>query len=108
MAEVAPVSNTRAAGVSKLLENIYRAVDIAVSTELKLTFGHMGIDVWGVIEASKTKPFGCGQSYSSAIFKVRPSHIVLGPIVLGGTGQTGVWGRRRRGKKTALDVFHTP
>ena len=48
----------RVAEASKLLENIYRAVNIALVNELKVTFDHMGIDVWEVIEAAKTKPFG--------------------------------------------------
>ena len=53
-----PVSSTRVAEASKLLENIYRAVNIALVNELKMTFDRMGIDVWEVIEAAKTKPFG--------------------------------------------------
>lgn len=53
-----PVSSTREAEASKLLENIYRAVNIALVNELKLLFDRMGIDVWEVIEAAKTKPFG--------------------------------------------------
>jgi len=53
-----PVSSTRVAEAAKLLENIYRAVNIALVNELKVLFDRMGIDVWEVIEASKTKPFG--------------------------------------------------
>ena len=53
-----PVSSTRTAEAAKLLENIYRAVNIALVNELKMLFEKMGIDVWEVIEASKTKPFG--------------------------------------------------
>ncbi|MBI5682566.1 MAG: nucleotide sugar dehydrogenase [Deltaproteobacteria bacterium] len=53
-----PVSSTRTAEATKLLENIYRAVNIALVNELKMLFDRMGIDVWEVIEASKTKPFG--------------------------------------------------
>ncbi|NDY41872.1 nucleotide sugar dehydrogenase [Dissulfurirhabdus thermomarina] len=53
-----PVSSTRAAEAAKLLENIYRAVNIALVNELKVLFDRMGIDVWEVIEAAKTKPFG--------------------------------------------------
>lgn len=56
--QVVPVSSTRAAESSKLLENIYRCVNIALVNELKVTFETMGIDVFEVIEASKTKPFG--------------------------------------------------
>jgi UDP-N-acetyl-D-glucosamine dehydrogenase len=53
-----PVSSTRVAEASKLLENIYRSVNIALVNELKVCFDRMGIDVWEVIEAAKTKPFG--------------------------------------------------
>jgi UDP-N-acetyl-D-glucosamine dehydrogenase len=52
------VSSTKTAEAAKLLENIYRAVNIALVNELKLLFDRMGIDVWEVIEAAKTKPFG--------------------------------------------------
>jgi len=53
-----PVSSTRAAEATKLLENIYRAVNIAMVNELKMLFDRMNIDIWEVIEAAKTKPFG--------------------------------------------------
>lgn len=53
-----PVSSTRVAETTKLLENIYRAVNIALVNELKMLCDNMGMDVWEVIEASKTKPFG--------------------------------------------------
>lgn len=53
-----PVSSTKAAEATKLLENIYRAVNIAMVNELKMLFDRMDIDVWEVIEAAKTKPFG--------------------------------------------------
>ncbi|KAF0180524.1 MAG: wbpA [Nitrospirae bacterium] len=56
--KVVPVSSTRAAEATKLLENIYRAVNIAMVNELKMLFDRMDIDVWEVIEAAKTKPFG--------------------------------------------------
>jgi UDP-N-acetyl-D-glucosamine dehydrogenase len=56
--KVIPVSSTKAAEATKLLENIYRAVNIALVNELKVLFDRMGIDVWEVIEAAKTKPFG--------------------------------------------------
>ena len=55
---VIPVSSTQAAEMSKLLENIYRAVNIALVNELKMLCLRMGIDIFEVIEASKTKPFG--------------------------------------------------
>ena len=53
-----PVSGTRVAEAAKILENVYRAVNIALVNELKIAFDRMGIDVWEVIEAAKTKPFG--------------------------------------------------
>ncbi|MDE3057349.1 MAG: nucleotide sugar dehydrogenase [Bacteroidota bacterium] len=53
-----PVSSARAAESTKLVENIFRAVNIALVNELKMTFMKMGIDIWEVIEAAKTKPFG--------------------------------------------------
>jgi UDP-N-acetyl-D-glucosamine dehydrogenase len=55
---VVPVSSARVAESSKLLENIFRSVNIALVNELKTIFERMGIDVWEVIEAAKTKPFG--------------------------------------------------
>lgn len=56
--QTVPVSSTKAAEATKLLENIYRAVNIALVNEMKILFDRMGIDIWEVIEASKTKPFG--------------------------------------------------
>jgi UDP-N-acetyl-D-glucosamine dehydrogenase len=53
-----PVSTPAAAEMTKLLENIYRCVNIAMVNELKLLCLRMGIDIWEVIEAAKTKPFG--------------------------------------------------
>jgi UDP-N-acetyl-D-glucosamine dehydrogenase len=53
-----PVSSTRVAEATKLLENIYRSVNIALVNELKMLFDRMDINVWEVIEAAKTKPFG--------------------------------------------------
>jgi UDP-N-acetyl-D-glucosamine dehydrogenase len=55
---VIPVSSCRAAEATKLLENIFRGVNIALVNELKVVYGAMGIDVWEVINAAKTKPFG--------------------------------------------------
>src|SRR5208283_963573 len=53
-----PVSSARVAEATKLLENIYRAVNIALVNELKMLFDRMDIDIVEVIEAAKTKPFG--------------------------------------------------
>src|SRR5215472_13302294 len=58
VARVVPVSSTRAAEMAKLLENIFRCVNIALVNELKLLCLRMGVDVWEVIEAASTKPFG--------------------------------------------------
>jgi UDP-N-acetyl-D-glucosamine dehydrogenase len=57
-APVHPVSTPRSAEMSKLLENIFRSVNIALVNELALLAERMGIDFWEVIEAAKTKPFG--------------------------------------------------
>ncbi len=56
--KIVPVSSARVAEAAKLLENIYRSVNIALVNELKLLFERMGIDVWEVIDAAATKPFG--------------------------------------------------
>jgi len=53
-----PVSSCRVAEATKLLENIFRSVNIALVNELKLVYAAMGIDIWEVIEAARTKPFG--------------------------------------------------
>ena len=53
-----PVSSCRAAEATKLLENIFRGVNIALVNELKVVYAAMGIDVWEVIDAARTKPFG--------------------------------------------------
>jgi UDP-N-acetyl-D-glucosamine dehydrogenase len=58
VSRVVPVSSTRAAEATKLLENVYRCVNIAVVNELKRCFHHMGIDIFEVIDAASTKPFG--------------------------------------------------
>ena len=55
---VVPVSSAEVAEASKLLENVFRAVNIALVNELKVVLDRMGIDVWEVIEAASTKPFG--------------------------------------------------
>jgi UDP-N-acetyl-D-glucosamine dehydrogenase len=55
---VVPVSSAGAAEAVKLTENIFRSVNIALVNELKLVYDAMGIDVWEVIDAAATKPFG--------------------------------------------------
>lgn len=56
--KVIPVSSLEVAEACKILENTYRAVNIALVNELKMLYDRMGIDVWEVIDAAKTKPFG--------------------------------------------------
>jgi UDP-N-acetyl-D-glucosamine dehydrogenase len=56
--KLVPVSSCRVAEAAKLLENIFRGVNIALVNELKIVYAAMGIDIWEVIEAAKTKPFG--------------------------------------------------
>ena len=56
--KLVPVSSCRAAEATKLLENIFRSVNIALVNELKVVYAAMGIDIWEVIDAAKTKPFG--------------------------------------------------
>jgi UDP-N-acetyl-D-glucosamine dehydrogenase len=56
--KLVPVSSCRVAEATKLLENIFRSVNIALVNELKVVYGAMDIDIWEVIEAAKTKPFG--------------------------------------------------
>jgi UDP-N-acetyl-D-glucosamine dehydrogenase len=53
-----PVSSCRVAEATKLTENIFRSVNIALVNELKVVYSAMGIDIWDVVEAAKTKPFG--------------------------------------------------
>lgn len=55
---IVPVSSCRVAEATKLLENIFRSVNIALVNELKVVYEAMGIDIWEVIAAAKTKPFG--------------------------------------------------
>ncbi len=56
--ETVPVSTCRAAEATKLMENIFRCVNIALVNELKMVFSKMDINIWEVINAAKTKPFG--------------------------------------------------
>ena len=56
--QVIPVSTAEVAEAAKILENVYRSVNIALVNEMKLLLGAMGIDVWEVIAAAATKPFG--------------------------------------------------
>jgi len=75
---VVPVSGPSVAEMSKLLENIYRCVNIALVNELKQLCLRMGIDIHEVIDAAKTKPFGfqafiLGQGWADTAFPSIPS-----------------------------------
>ncbi len=61
--QIIPVSSCEIAEACKILENTYRAVNIALVNELKVMYDRMGIDVWEVIDAAKTKPFGFSAFY---------------------------------------------
>ena len=58
VSKVVPVSSTRAAEMAKLLENIFRCVNIALVNELKLLSLRMGLDIWEIIDSASSKPFG--------------------------------------------------
>jgi len=63
IARTVPVSSVEAAEAAKILENVYRCINIAMVNELKMVFDRMGIDVWEVIKAAGTKPFGFNAFY---------------------------------------------
>ncbi len=75
-----PVSSTRVAEATKLLENIFRSVNIALVNEMKMIFDRMGLDVWEVIQAASTKPFGFmpfypGPGYGGHCIPVDPFYL---------------------------------
>ncbi|OGD24087.1 MAG: UDP-N-acetyl-D-glucosamine dehydrogenase [Candidatus Aminicenantes bacterium RBG_13_63_10] len=75
-----PVSSTRVAESSKLLENIFRSINIALVNEMKMVFERLGIDIWEVIQASSTKPFGFmpfypGPGYGGHCIPVDPFYL---------------------------------
>lgn len=65
LASAHPVSSARAAEMTKILENTYRLINISAVNELALLCGKMGVDIWEVIEAAKTKPYGFQAFYPS-------------------------------------------
>jgi UDP-N-acetyl-D-glucosamine dehydrogenase len=69
---VVPVSSCEVAEACKLTENIYRAVNIALVNELKVIYSAMGIDVWEVLDAAATKPFGFGKKENKTFFTPGP------------------------------------
>jgi UDP-N-acetyl-D-glucosamine dehydrogenase len=75
-----PVSSTKAAEATKLLENIFRSVNIALVNELKMIFDRMDINIWEVIEAASSKPFGFmpfspGPGYGGHCIPVDPFYL---------------------------------
>ncbi len=75
-----PVSSTRVAEATKLLENIFRSVNIAMVNEMKMIFDRMGIDIWEVVAAASTKPFGFmpfypGPGYGGHCIPVDPFYL---------------------------------
>ena len=92
METVVPVSSPEIAEASKLLENIFRSVNIALVNELKVVFARMGIDVWEVIEAAKTKPFGFMAFYPGP--GLGGHCIPLDPFYMAWkAAETGTWAR---------------
>jgi len=75
-----PVSSPKVAEATKLMENIFRSVNIAMVNEMKMIFDRMGIDIWEVIEAASTKPFGFmtflpGPGYGGHCIPVDPFYL---------------------------------
>lgn len=77
---VVPVRSAEVAEAAKILENVFRSVNIALVNELKIVLDRMGIDVWEVIEAAKTKPFGFmpfypGSGYGGHCIPIDPFYL---------------------------------
>jgi UDP-N-acetyl-D-glucosamine dehydrogenase len=75
-----PVSSTKVAEATKIMENVFRSVNIAMVNEMKMIFDRMGIDVWEVIQAASTKPFGFmpffpGPGYGGHCIPVDPFYL---------------------------------
>lgn len=86
------VSSARVAEATKLLENIFRAVNIALVNEMKIILDEMGIDIWEVIEAAKTKPFGFMPFYPGP--GIGGHCIPLDPFYLSWkAAEHGIWAR---------------
>lgn len=79
-AKVMPLSSAEAAEMTKILENTFRLINISMINELSLLCGKMGIDIWEVIEAAKTKPYGFTPFYPSP--KIGGHCIPLDPFYL--------------------------
>ena len=75
------LNSTKEAEACKILENIYRCVNISLVNELKVLFAHMGIDIWNVIEAAKIKaehPLSFADCFAAATAKKNNSVIMTG------------------------------
>ena len=79
-ADILPLSSTEAAEITKIFENTFRLINISFVNEMALLCGKMGIDIWEVIEAAKTKPYGFMPFYPSA--KIGGHCIPIGPFFL--------------------------
>ena len=89
---IVPVSSPKVAETVKLLENTFRSVNIALVNEIALMAGRLGIDVWEVINAAKTKPFGFMPFYPSP--KAGGHCIPLDPFYLSFKGKEyGFWSK---------------
>ena len=120
VARAIPVSSTDAAEAVKLTENIFRAVNIALANELKVVYGAMGIDVWEIIEAAKSKPFGYMPFYPGPglgghcipidpfylTWKAREYDLATRFIELAGEINTAMPGRVVAGLVAALSEHH--
>ncbi len=89
---VAPVSSSRAAEMVKLLENTFRAANIALANEMAIMCDHLGLDVWEVIDAASTKPFGFmpfypGPGLGGHCIPVDPHYLVWKMRTLGYTAR---------------------
>ena len=91
--QVVPVASAEVAEACKILENTYRAVNIALVNELKTLFDRMGIDVWDVVDAASTKPFGFQAFYPGP--GLGGHCIPIDPFYLS-------WLARRQGMNTAF------
>ena len=92
IAEVVRVSSSRAAEMVKLLENTFRAANIALANEMAIMCGHLGLDVWEVIDAASTKPFGFmpfypGPGLGGHCIPVDPHYLVWKMRTLGYTAR---------------------
>ena len=92
IAEVVRVSSSRAAEMVKLLENTFRAANIALANEMAIMCAHLGLDVWEVIDAASTKPFGFmpfypGPGLGGHCIPVDPHYLVWKMRTLGYTAR---------------------